>query len=46
MFLNSRGNKLWDAMKETVNFLSSTKTGARGSKGKGNGDVRGAIKGD
>jgi hypothetical protein len=46
MFLNSRGNELWDTMKETVNFLSSTKAGTGGSKGEGNGDVRGAIEGD
>jgi hypothetical protein len=46
VFFNSRGNELWDAMKETMNFLSSTKTGTGGSEGDGNGDVRATIKGD
>jgi hypothetical protein len=46
MFLDSRGNELWDAMKETMNFLSSTKTGTGSGEGNGDGDVRGTIKGD
>jgi hypothetical protein len=39
VFLDSGGNELWDAMEETMNFLSSTKTGAGSGKGKGNGDI-------
>jgi hypothetical protein len=40
-----RGNKLWNAMKETMNFLSSTKTGTSSGERNGDGDVWGTIKG-
>jgi hypothetical protein len=46
MFFNSRGNKLWDTMKETVNFLSSTKTGTSSGEWNRDGDIGGTIKGD
>jgi hypothetical protein len=46
MLLDSGGYVLWYTIKETVNFLSSTKTGTSGSERDGYGDVRGTIKGD
>jgi hypothetical protein len=43
MLLNGSGNLVWDTIKETMNFLSSTKARASGSEGKRDGDIGRAI---
>jgi hypothetical protein len=46
MFVNSGGNISRNTVKEAMNFLSSTNSGTSGDEGKGDSDVRRAIKGD
>jgi hypothetical protein len=46
MLLNSCGDLFWNTIKETMNFLSSTKTGTSGSERKGDGDIWRTVEGD